>query len=230
MLVAPLIGVVIGSLTAGVLVIVRFAIVVDSAVNVLLAVLGIAVLTALSRGLHLDGLADTADALGSYRGPERAAEIMSRGDVGPFGVTAIVFTLLLQVGGLHGSLQAHRATEALIVGAMAGALAATICCVGVPAARPDGLGAMVARTLRWWHAAAACVLCVLLAAVAGSIDEGAGVDGSTRAVVALVVGVAAGLGFMRHAVRRFGGISGDVFGAVIEIALTTTLLAVAVIS
>ena len=229
MLLAPLVGLLIGALAAAAVLLLRLLIDVDEPYNVLIAVVGIGVLTAASRGLHLDGLADTADALGSYRDPAGAAQILTRGDIGPFGVVAIVFALLLQVGGLIGCLDAHRATEGLLITAMAGTLAATIACVGVPAARPDGLGAAVARSVAGWQAAAVVVVAIGVATVAGLIDEASGVHGSVRAVAALGVGLLASHAFMRHAVRRFGGISGDVFGAVIEIAMTVTMVAIAVI-
>ncbi|HYO35105.1 MAG TPA: adenosylcobinamide-GDP ribazoletransferase, partial [Geodermatophilus sp.] len=60
------------------------------------SVLALAALAALTRGLHLDGLADTADGLGPLRGRERALQVMHQGDVGPFGVVALVLTLLTQ--------------------------------------------------------------------------------------------------------------------------------------
>ena len=61
------------------------------------AVLALAALALLTRGLHLDGLADTADGLGPLRGRERALQVMRQSDVGPFGVVTLVLTLLLQV-------------------------------------------------------------------------------------------------------------------------------------
>ncbi|MEV4662030.1 adenosylcobinamide-GDP ribazoletransferase, partial [Micromonospora echinofusca] len=54
----------------------------------------------LTRGLHLDGLADTVDALGSYRRGAAALEIMKKPDVGPFGVVALVVVLLVQTAAL----------------------------------------------------------------------------------------------------------------------------------
>ena len=54
----------------------------------------------LSRAIHLDGLADTADGLGSGRPPADALAIMRQSDVGPFGVATLVLTLLIQVSAL----------------------------------------------------------------------------------------------------------------------------------
>jgi adenosylcobinamide-GDP ribazoletransferase len=229
MLLAPAAGALIGAVAACAVITLRLLVDVDESYNVIIGVVGIAVVTAASRGLHLDGLADTADGLGSFRDADGAAAIMARGDVGPFGITTLVVTLLLQVGALIGCLEAHRATESLVVSVMAGGLAATIASVGVPAARPDGLGAAVAQSVPRWQAAVTVVFCMGLAAVAGSIDEASGVHGSVRAVAALLIGLLLAWLFLRHAVRRLGGISGDVYGAVIEVALTSTLIAIAVL-
>ena len=82
---APVVGLVLGGLAAGIAVLgTRW---VSPPVG---AVLAVAVLAALTRGLHLDGLADTADGLGPVRDRDRALQVMHRGDVGPFGVVALV--------------------------------------------------------------------------------------------------------------------------------------------
>src|SRR4051812_9466221 len=89
---APLVGLLLGGAATGVAVLgARW---VSPLVG---AVLGVAVLALLTRGLHLDGLADTADGLGPLRGRERALEVMRQSDIGPFGVVTLVLTLLLQV-------------------------------------------------------------------------------------------------------------------------------------
>jgi adenosylcobinamide-GDP ribazoletransferase len=229
MLAAPAAGLVTAVFAAGVVAMLRLIVREDDTQFVLMSVAAIATLTLASRGLHLDGLADTADAIGSYRDPETALAIMSKGDIGPFGVASIVVTLLLQVAGVEACLQVHRSTEGLLVAGTTGLLAATWACVGIPAARTTGLGATVAGTVSRNGAAAVTVAVVAFAAVAGSIDEASGVHGSVRAVLALAVGLSMAWIFRQHAVRRLGGVTGDVFGALVEIALTTTLIAVALI-
>ena len=56
-----------------------------------------AALALLTRGLHLDGLADLADGLGSGKPAPVALDIMRRSDIGPFGIVTLVLTLLIQV-------------------------------------------------------------------------------------------------------------------------------------
>ncbi|PZG04187.1 adenosylcobinamide-GDP ribazoletransferase [Nonomuraea aridisoli] len=137
------------------------------------AALGLGLLALLTRGLHLDGLADLADGLGSGKPSGQALDIMKKSDIGPFGVMALVFTLLVQAVAL-----ADAGFAALVTACVAGRLALTWACrSGVPAARPDGLGAMVAGTVRRpavWLAtvAALCALTALGAVISAAAGPG----------------------------------------------------------
>ncbi|MEU4492575.1 adenosylcobinamide-GDP ribazoletransferase [Streptomyces sp. NPDC023998] len=191
----------------------------------LAAVATVAVPAALTRGLHLDGLADTADGLGSGKPAEDALRIMKQSDIGPFGVITLLFVLLAQVAAvaeLYGRGWAYGALGAVVSGVTA-RLALTLASrTGVPAARPEGLGAAVAESVpvRTSLAVAALV-------TAGCAGAGALLGGYAAAHHALAV--AAGLGaaqlLLRHCVRRFGGVTGDVFGALAEAAATAALIA-----
>ncbi|MEH1127532.1 adenosylcobinamide-GDP ribazoletransferase [Micromonospora sp. CPCC 206061] len=177
----------------------------------------------LTRGLHLDGLADTADGLGSYRSGDAALQIMKKPDVGPFGVAALVLVLLIQAAALAG-LAGHGwlPVFATVVAATATArLAATWACRrGVPPARPDGLGALVAGTVGplTLAVATAAVAVVAIPAVPGRPWQGP---------VAVLASLAAAVLLVRHAVRRFGGVTGDVLGAAVELAATVAYVALA---
>jgi len=215
---APLVGALLGLVEGGAAVGLR-------ALGAPALVLGAVVVgldTLLTRGLHLDGLADMVDALGSYAGRERALQIMKSPEVGPFGVVALVLTLLSRAAAI-GAL-AGRGPVALLTGVAAGAAAGRLavawaCRTGVPAARPDGLGALVAGTVGW----PACVAGTLaVAAVAVPAVPGRAWQGP----LAVVLGLAASALVLRHAVRRLGGITGDVLGALVEVTTVVTLVVI----
>src|SRR5439155_16157071 len=113
------------------------------------AVLAIGVLVLATRGLHFDGLADTADGLGSRAPADRALEIMRRSDIGPFGVLAIALVLLVDVAAvvaLDGST--WRPLAALVVAAATGRVAVLIAAHRrVPSARSSGFGSYVAGSV-----------------------------------------------------------------------------------
>ena len=179
----------------------------------LAAVLVVTALALLTRGLHLDGLADTVDALGSYRGGDAALQIMRKSDIGPFGVAAIALTLLIQAATLT-----EVGPWAIVTAWAAGRVAVPLACRrGVPAARSEGLGALVASTVP-------APVVVLSAAVvaAGALWAVPGRPWQGPAAVAGALLVA--LLLLRHAVRRLGGITGDVLGAVVELTTTVTLI------
>ncbi|MFH8465828.1 adenosylcobinamide-GDP ribazoletransferase [Streptomyces sp. NPDC017991] len=191
----------------------------------LAAVASAAVPAVLTRGLHLDGLADTADGLGSGKPAEDALRVMKQSDIGPFGVITLLFVLLAQVAALA---QAYgdswgRGVLAAVVSATAGRLALTLAArAGVPAARPEGLGAAVAGAVPLRAALLPAVVVTVAAGGAGALLGAYGVLGS---VLAVVLGCAAAEGLLRHCVRRFGGVTGDVFGALEETAVTVALVA-----
>lgn len=206
---APLVGAVLGMVLAGLLVGLRAAhapAMVAAAVTVTAAAL-------LTRGMHLDGLADTVDGLGSYRTGAAALEIMKKSDIGPFGVAAIALTLLIQAAAL-----ATAGAGAVVAAWAAGRLAITVACRrGVPAARPEGLGALVAQTVP--APVAALVAAAVMAAAAGATP-----GRPWQGPVAVAASLLAVVLLVRHAVRRFGGITGDVLGAVVEVGTTVTLV------
>ena len=188
--------------------------------------LAVGSLALLTRGLHLDGLADLADGLASGKPAPAALDIMRRSDIGPLGTVTLILTLLIQVAALSQAESAGhgRGPAALIAAVVTGRLALTWACRrGVPAARPDGLGALVAGSVR--PAVPAAVTVAALAAAAISAAAGGAIGWTLPLAVA--AGLAAAFAVQRHAVRRLGGITGDVLGALAEIAATVTLVVAA---
>jgi adenosylcobinamide-GDP ribazoletransferase len=213
---APLVGALLGLVEGGAAVGLRAL----HAPALVLGAVVVALDALLTRGLHLDGLADTVDGLGSYAGRERALQIMKSPEVGPFGVAALALTLLLRsaaIGALAGRPW-YALVCAVVAAAGTGRLAVTWACRrGVPAARPDGLGALVAGTVGW---AAPVVGAAAVAAVAVP-----GVPGRPwQGPLAVLLALGAATVVTRHAVRRLGGITGDVLGALVETSATVALL------
>lgn len=192
------------------------------------AVLAVGLLAWLTRGLHLDGLADTADGLGPLRGRERALEVMRAGDVGPFGVATLVLTLLLQVACLAALLTVDGGWLALWTAVVAARLAMSRCGLpGVPVAAGSSLAAAVAGTVsRVWLAGCAVVAVLCVGGTAAWLGDPAL---GARLVGAGVLGSAAGELLHRRARARLGGVNGDVMGATGEVTATATLLAAAVL-
>ena len=183
--------------------------------------LGVGALALGSRAFHLDGLADTADALTASYDRERSLEVMKSGAAGPAGVAAIVVVLGIQsiALGVLISSGASLAVAGVLVCCSRAALTIT-CARGVPAARPDGLGAATARSVP--RSIAAMSWCAAAAIAAAVVAYSGGTWWHVVigfAVAAAIVGL-----LVRRAVRRLGGVTGDIYGAAIEISLAALLL------
>ncbi len=225
---APAVGLLLGIIAAAILLAVDHPL---GAGPLTAAVLAVATLAVASRGLHLDGLADLADGLGSGKPAPAALAIMRRSDIGPLGTVTLVLTLLLQVAALgHAESAGHgRGVAALIAAAITSRLALTWACRrGVAAARPDGLGALVAGSVS--PAIPAVTTLAALTTAVAAVVVSATVTGEPLGrtlPLAVLAGLGAAFVLERHAVRRLGGITGDVLGALAEVAATVTLVVAA---
>ncbi|WP_310971213.1 MULTISPECIES: adenosylcobinamide-GDP ribazoletransferase [unclassified Amycolatopsis] len=167
-----------------------------------------------SRGLHLDGLADTADGLGASYDRAKALDVMRRGDSGPTGVATLVLVLLVQVGALTAA-NPFTAAAGVLVGRCTLSMA---CARGVPTARPEGLGATVAGSVARAAAIAVGLAAAGLAALLPGLPWWRG-----PLAVALAYAVTGAL--LWRCTKRLGGITGDVLGAGVEAAVATALVA-----
>ena len=190
------------------------------------AVLALATLALVTRGLHLDGLADTADGLAASYDRQRALDVMRRGDTGPAGAATLVLVLLLQAAALAQVLSGGGTRIALVVAlaAVAGRMALPVACTrGIAAARESGLGFTVAGSvgLRLTVPSVAATLlgCGLLAALAGLPWW--------HGVLAPAVGLLPVAALLLRARRRLGGVTGDVLGAAVELCVTAVLVTLA---
>ena len=173
----------------------------------------------MTRGLHLDGLADTVDGLGGGQTVEARLAIMKDSRLGAFGGVSLILVLLLKFAFLLSLFVDRGALRALVLFPVVSRWGMVFLTGLAPYARPGGgLGqAMTSGAtprLVIGATVAALVLCLLAGGLAGL---------AVLALAGLVV-----WGLSRYFVRRLGGVTGDVYGAVNEI-LETLVLGVAVL-
>jgi adenosylcobinamide-GDP ribazoletransferase len=219
MLLAPLVGAGLGAICGGAA---WLALRLQTSALVAAAI-AVGLLALLTRGMHLDGLADTADGLGTGRDPARALAAMKDPHVGVFGVVTLGLTLLVQSAALADQMGQGRSGRVVLMLALAVAIGRGnlpwACRAGVRAARPDGLGATVAGSVDPLVA-----LGTLIAVVAAVTAGGGSGFGWFRAAAAALLAWAAVEGLLRRCLARFGGITGDVLGAVVEVGTTVALI------
>jgi adenosylcobinamide-GDP ribazoletransferase len=204
--VGALIGAVVGGIAAGLGEILPVP--VAAAVAVLSGV-------ALTGALHEDGLADTADALGGGWTRERRLEILDDPRHGSYGGAAMCGSIVLRVVAVA-SLGPAAAFAGLVAAHTLARGAAVTSMGAVPPAKPDGLGAGYARSVTPVRAVLAALVAVAVAALA--TGWWAGPLAVTAAAAAVLV--------VYWAWRAIGGITGDVLGAIEQVAECAVLVVV----
>ena len=161
----------------------------------------------LSGGLHLDGLADSADAwLGGFGDRERTLTIMKDPRSGPIAVVTLVLVLLLKFCALLALLE-QRNGAALLIVPLIGRSVLLAVFLTTPYVRAGGLGQALAdhlpRKAGWWVLGLGAVACVVLAGSAG--------------LWALALAAVGFVWLRRVMMRRLGGTTGDTAGALLEL-------------
>lgn len=191
------------------------------------AVVGLGILAGATGALHLDGVADTADGLGSRKPRDEALTIMRKSDIGPMGVATLVFVLLLDCAALASIGSPLVAGAALASAVMTSRLAVTVATVSRRSARTKGFGALFVGVTSRGTVFVNVLLAVLVLGCLGWAT--AGWQGMTALVVAgSCAGVVAAL-WGRRLVARFDGWTGDTFGSLIEATQAAFLISVAIV-
>lgn len=203
----PVVGAGVGALAAGIAVALFRVVPALPAAGV-----GLGAAAAVTGAMHLDALADTADAL-TTRG-ERALAIMRDHAIGAYGATALTLDLIVKTAVLGALVETHDAFgTAVAAGALSRAVPLVLA-VALPPVRGDGSGASVGARISRSGAVAAVVVAVAFAEAAG------GIRGLELAAVAAAL-VGAAFLFYRH---WLGGVTGDLLGAATEVTETALLL------
>jgi len=203
----PLVGLLVGATVWGL----------DRGVQVLFptslsSVLLVTTLAILNRGLHLDGLADSADGLLGSGERQRSLEIMKDSAIGTFGALAVIAVLFLKIRSLD-LLQGGYRSMALLLGPMLSRWACVVMAYTSRPARPEGLGAMFVRGTQFREFGLASVFTLVMVF---SLMEILGL-----AVLVPLAGLI--LGFTLYCNRRLGGVTGDTLGALGELVEATVL-------
>jgi adenosylcobinamide-GDP ribazoletransferase len=186
--------------------------------QVIRSVLIIASLTAVTGAVHLDGLADTADALGAGRDRERALEILRDSRVGTFGASAIFFDLTLKILALS-TLAGHRRYAALIVAPMLARWAMVLVAAGLPYLRSSGAGStLLSGGNTGPRVGIVAVFTLVVMLTLGAIRPIA---------IATVIAIAIVLAVRWFYRRWLGGVTGDLLGACGELVEIAALLTMA---
>ncbi|MBW2317604.1 MAG: adenosylcobinamide-GDP ribazoletransferase [Deltaproteobacteria bacterium] len=173
-------------------------------------------LAVITGGLHLDGLADTADGIFSHKTPEEALHIMKDSRVGTMGILALIFVLAIKWAGIS-SIQGHRSLCLIIIPAYARA-AFTVTIYFLDYIRPEGgTGAAFFGTKKGISGLAYIVIPIGISVLIG--PRAILLNCAFIAVVGLVV---------LYYKKRFGGVTGDMLGALGEVTETVLFLSLGI--
>ncbi len=209
----PLVGGLIGGLLAGLAWLLGRAGLAEIA-PLLPPALILAAWAGLTGALHLDGWADCCDALFVPVSRERRLEIMKDPRLGGFGAAGLILLLLVKLAALDGVLRSPTALLILVAAPALARWAAVIAARAYPSARPGGMGDYFRRGVGRRELLIATITAAVVAA--SLLWRGALLWGAASLALLALAGLAR---------ARLGGLTGDVYGAIIELAETAALAA-----
>jgi len=182
--------------------------------QVMRSVLVILSLTMITGAVHLDGLADTADALGAGRDRERALAIMRDSRLGTFGAIAVFFDLTLKILALS-TLAGSRRYDALLLAPTLARLAMVAIPYGMNYLREQGAGSALLASYSFDRKVVVGLIVIALAMVFADFKI-------------VLVAIAVMLATRWFYLRWLGGVTGDLIGAGGELVEIAVLVAVTI--
>jgi adenosylcobinamide-GDP ribazoletransferase len=171
------------------------------------AALALATTIGATGALHEDGLADVADGFGGGRTREDKLRMMRDPRIGSYGAIALVLAALARAGAIVALLDPLHVMTTLVTAGAVSRAALPVVMVSLPLARNDGLAAQTGRPHPLRAAAAALIAVLIAIACLGETSP-----------AALLAGAAGALAVALLARRQIGGYTGDVLGAVQQVA------------
>ncbi|MBN1375585.1 MAG: adenosylcobinamide-GDP ribazoletransferase [Dehalococcoidia bacterium] len=202
----PVVGLLIGVILYGLCIVLRMALPMPVVSALLIVCLAI-----LTGAHHLDGLIDTCDGMVAGKTREQRLSIMSDTRVGAFGITGICLLLLLKYAVISNSTDMAVLILFPVISrwTLAGAI------LIFPSARDEGLGFITRKSARWtgfiWATVPALLVSIVLAGL---------IEGLLLLISLFALTYCVGLAFS----RLYGWLTGDNYGALVEIGETLALL------
>lgn len=201
----PLVGMLLGVLAYGSYYILAF---INTDIASLFTVIMMIVFTG---GLHLDGLADTADGFFSNKDREKTLEIMKDSRVGAFGVISLILIILSKYI-IISNIDKFLAVS-LILSMGNSRLMALFQIAFKKNARPGGLGDMICRSEPKYFIVLGSILYILLIII---ID--------IKYLIPLIISILVSELISHYSYRKIGGLTGDIYGASVEIVEAVSLI------
>jgi len=207
----PIVGLFLGLILSGLNILLSISNILMLASNIILVI----ILIILTGGMHLDGLADTADAFLSGKEKKEMLEIMRDSHIGVMGVLALISVILLKIGLLTCVNTAIKPGILMLV-CILSRWSVVLQMYFFPYARQDGKAKIFIEGMSLKKLILSAIITIVLAFM---------IRGTEGLIVLLVISVFAYVlgGFVS---RKIGGITGDTLGATIELAEVISLLTI----
>jgi adenosylcobinamide-GDP ribazoletransferase len=210
----PVVGLIIGLILVGLSLLLMLFL-----PSALVAVLLLAALVAISGAFHLDGFVDTCDGMAGGKTVEERWRIMKDSRVGSFGIIGVCLLLLVKYVSLS-NVPDSWLVETLVLMPVISRWAMVYAIFAYPYAKPSGLGKTFKQGARWWRFLIATVITLVVVFVLGRLT-------GLILMLAIWVVVVAMAAYLK---TKFGGLTGDTYGAINEVAEVCFLILVCLLA
>lgn len=210
----PVVGLVIGSFAFALLYLLQLSELSHLMISIFIVVYFIFI----TGGLHLDAVMDTCDAHYSRRDRERKLEIMKDSRVGAFAVVGLFCLLTLKIGVIHELLSNHNLGWYLLLVPILSRTMQAMMLYLAPYAQEEGIAALYKPVIKKYDLIVHIIYLISIFLVAHFLG--------LKVLNLFLVSIFIFLYYRRFAIKQFGGITGDIIGAFLELSELVLLLVI----